>query len=381
MKVGLVTVYNGYNYGSKLQAFALQNVLQKKLGVDVEIIAYNRSKDYRPWTVFRKIVRKIERHIEKDTKRTNNPYAGSVSIRKKAFDEFDINYNLTTPISGYNNLKKIVPNFDLFICGSDQVWSPDLIVTDFYTLYFVGKLKKTIAYAASFGIDKIPFAKRKSYKAFLNKIDYISVREKNGCELVKQLTGKDATWVLDPTLILDYNEWRALVSEKNSVFPVEKKYIFCYFLGENQSHRDFAEKLSKKTGYDIISLPYIRGYNKADEEMNGEKLYNINPLQFVSLIANAEYICTDSFHGTVFSIIFEKQFFTLKRYSDQNKVSTNSRITSLLNMVGLSNRLVTSNIDIEQIKEISKDDYSTVCLKLEEERRHSLDFLELAINE
>ena len=89
MKVGLVTVYNGYNYGSKLQAFALQNVLQKKLGVDVEIIAYNRSKDYRPWTVFRKIVRKIERHIEKDTKRTNNPYAGSVSIRKKVFDEFE----------------------------------------------------------------------------------------------------------------------------------------------------------------------------------------------------------------------------------------------------------------------------------------------------
>ena len=187
--------------------------------------------------------------------------------------------------------------------------------------------------------------------------------------------------MLDPTLILDYNEWRALVSEKNSVFPVEKKYIFCYFLGENQSHRDFAENLSKKTGYDIISLPYIRGYNKADEEMNGEKLYNINPLQFVSLIANAEYICTDSFHGTVFSIIFEKQFFTLKRYSDQNKVSTNSRITSLLNMAGLSNRLVASNIDIEQIKEISKNDYSSVRLKLEEERRHSLDFLELAINE
>lgn len=381
MKVGLVTVYNGYNYGSKLQAYAIQSVLKNKIRVDVEIIDYNRAKDLRLSTIIRKVVRKIERQLEGDTKKAKKTYPDMVLARRKTFDGFDKNYNLTSEIRGYSNLQKIVDNYDVFICGSDQIWSPDLIVTDFYTLYFVGGKKKTISYAASFGIDKIPNKKIKAYQKFLNRINIISVRENSGKKLVNELTGKNSTWVLDPTLLLCRDEWKQLIQNSSVGNYANKKYILCYFLGTIQAHRNFAETLRKFKGYDVICFPYMRGYNEVDKNIVGDKLYDINPLQFVYLISNAEYVCTDSFHGTVFSIIFNKQFFSLRRYSDVDTHSTNTRIVSLLEMLGLGNRLINPDTDVRQIRDITTTEYSVVNDKLNTERQKSLEFLEQAINE
>ena len=159
---------------------------------------------------------------------------------------------------------------------------------------------------------------------------------------------------------------------------LKQKYIFCYFLGNNSDQRDFAKKLSEKTGYKIVTLPHMDEIIKTDFEFGDYKLYNIGPSEFINLIKNAEYVCTDSFHGTAFSIMNHKLFFSFGRYANNSKQSTNSRIQSLLNSLKISNRLCNANDSIEDCIE-RKIDYSQVDESLEELRKYSRNYLTNAI--
>ena len=160
-----------------------------------------------------------------------------------------------------------------------------------------------------------------------------------------------------------------------------KSHIFCYFLGNNIEQRKWVKKLSEKTGHQIIALLHLDEYISADEKLLGEySLYGIGPFEFVNLIKNAEYICTDSFHGTVFSAVFHKMFFSFKRYKETSKVSTNSRVEELLVSLECKQRMISEKKDVEDALKM-KMEYYKVEQKIEKLREDSISFLSEILND
>lgn len=179
--------------------------------------------------------------------------------------------------------------------------------------------------------------------------------------------------MMDPTLLLNKEEWAQAIPVK----PVlENDYIFCYFLGANSEHRKVAEELSKKTGIPLYDMPHIDEFVPYDLQFNAEHLYDIDSEQFVNLIRYAKYICTDSFHCTVFSILHHKQFLAFDRYSDPLMMSRNSRIANLCDITGLSSRRYTGDV-LEQMKK--PIDYDRVDERLEKEKAISVAYIREAL--
>ena len=358
--VGLITPYRIDNYGTKLQAYAMQKLIEI-IGFDSEIVDYYPKYDKRPHILIRKIVRKFRRKtgkvfVNENTKR-----------RHEALEKFDEIYKKSRVIKGYGNLRSCSKNYCCFVCGSDQIWESGNMITDYYNLNFVDN-KPRISYAASFGTEKIAERYISEYRKFLSRMDSISVREKSGLDIVRKITGKDAVQVLDPTVAVGVQVWNELCGENDFMHKGER-YIFCYFLGDNESHREMAEKLSKKTGLMLVSLPHMKKYVEADEKLSGKKLYDVTPKDFLNYIKYAEYVCTDSFHGTVFSILFGREFFVFNRFSNSDANSTNTRIRSLLTVAGLENRLTGSFEDMEKnLSSVTDYDKTNKLLNVEIEK-------------
>lgn len=229
----------------------------------------------------------------------------------------------------------------------------------------------TVAYATSFGQSKLPKDSAKKAKVFLKKIRHISVREESGQKLIKDLVGRDVPVVCDPTLLFTGDEWMAI----QKIEPIIKgRYILCYFLGNNPPHREFAKKLKEKTGCRIVALTHLDEYVKSDEHYADETPYDIGPAEFLNLIRNAEFVCTDSFHCSVFSILYKRQFFTFRRYTRNTKQSTNSRLDTLFNSLGISGRIMKGNEDVAEFLE-KEIEYDFVFEKIEIERRKSYKYL------
>ena len=184
-----------------------------------------------------------------------------------------------------------------------------------------------ISFATSFGFSNIPDKYENLYKNFLNKIECLSTREKQGVEIIKNVTGRDAKLVCDPTLLFNKDEWME-IQEENRI--VKDKYIFCYFLGKSIEHRKFVERLKEKTGYKIVSINHCDEYVKYSDKFADEIPYDVGPGEFLNLIRNSEFVCTDSFHGTVFALINNVDFFVFRRFQKNEKASTNSRIHTIL---------------------------------------------------
>lgn len=380
-KIAIVTGYHIKNYGSALQAYATQRVIND-LKIENECIKYRKKNSLRQMLrIFNiPLLRTKMAGINKKlyAKRYKDTLGNNFKKRDNIFDEFvKQNFKISKEYYGYKQLKNGIKQYDAVLLGSDQVWNPLNFGSHYYTLEFVPDEMPKIAYAPSFGVSRIPSSQKKATKNYLNRINYISVREQKGQEIIKELTGIDAQIVVDPTLLLDANQWKTIYKKER----IEKEpYIFCYFLGRNKKCREFANSLKEKTGYKIITLPYMDEIIKEDFEFGDSKMYNIGPSEFLNLICNAEYICTDSFHGTVFSIINHKKFFTFNRYEDGKKVSTNSRLKSLLSLLGIEERLCKSDTGIEEImnKEIN---YYEVDEKLNNMRKGSMDYLKNALDD
>lgn len=384
-KVAIVCCYFKHNYGSMLQAYATQKILDD-FGIQNEIINIDENVDFlrgkRKYYLsqalnFSFIRTKFGMIKLKIDKKVNRKLAENIAIRDKKYDQFKKEaFRLTKPYKTYEELKDVCKKkYKSVIVGSDQLWLPVNVVADYYTLSFVPQGVDRISFSTSFGISFIPEKYEEAYKNFLNKIDYLSVREDSGIDLVKNLTGRDASLVCDPTILFNNEEWMIIQNEERII---KDKYIFCYFLGRSVEHRKFAERLKEKTGYKIVSLNHCDEYVKYSDVFADETPYNIGPSEFLNLIRNAEYVCTDSFHGTVFSLINNIKFFTFRRYSAKSKISTNSRIDSLLNIVDLKERLLVGNEDINM--ELEKTiDFNIVNEKLGKFRRHSKDFLRQAL--
>lgn len=384
-KVAIVSCYFKKNYGSMLQAYATQKVLDNEKIDNVTINIENnidfkngKRKFYKSQILnFSFIKSKLGMIKLKIDKKINKNLSTNLRIRDSEFEKFKKIFNLTRPFNTYQEMTNESKNFSSVIVGSDQLWLPVNVVADYYTLNWVPNEINKISYATSFGISVIPDKYKEKYNKFLKRINYISVREKNACKLVEDISGRKAELVCDPTLLLDKNEWMEIQEEKSKI---QGNYIFCYFLGKNIEHRKFVERLKEKTGYKIISLNHCDEYVKYSDKFADEVPYDIGPGEFINLIRNAKYVCTDSFHGTVFSLINNVEFFTFERFSNKNsKMSTNSRIYSLLDLVNLKNRLLKGNENVEDVIK-SKIDFENVNRILNELREKSKKFLLQALS-
>lgn len=373
-KIGILSYFNYYNYGSMLQGFALQYYI-RSLGYDIdcELINYrgvpptNSSK-------WRKIITRISRlgyylsHIKEI--QTKSKYAHKFAERNQYFDDFLKTKTFTTNILYRNKtqLMKNPPIYDIYVTGSDQTWSPKVSGGFEFTpmfLDFAVEGSKKAAYAPSIGVNSFTCEQEQYIKDKLQSYSIISCREIGGASILSNIIGKKIPAVVDPTLLLNKEIWKSLAHSTN----IEEKYIFCYFLGERQYYRDFAKQLSKQTGLPIYYIPV--NWREFSDDSN--LIWNAGPLDFVGLIKNAEYICTDSFHGVAFSSNLNKNFYSFVKHSGAANAGDNSRLFDYLKRIGLEKRLLTSydggKINIDNI------DYSVVNEKIIEERNKSYQFI------
>jgi len=384
--IALVTCYFQHNYGSQLQALATQ-MMMDKLGLENETIKIDGLKPEINKAKYKYFLSKIcDAQTVKDkmatvrkviAKKTNKGYAINLAKRDALFTEFaNSQFKLSEQYNSKAELGKKAHNYDAFIVGSDQLWLPSNISADYYTLNFVPDNVAKIAYATSFGIASLPKKQADMARQFLPRFKNIFVRETSGQKLVKSLIGKDVPVVCDPTLLFTAEEWMEQAQTCPPAKPVTEgvKYILCYFLGNNPQHRDYARRLAAKMGCKIVQLPNLDEYIKSDEGFADYPLYEVNPFGFVHLIAHAEYVLTDSFHCTVFSNLFSKPFYTFRRYSDDGTASTNSRLYSLLDTLGLKDRLLTGKEEVDDISNHNID-FVTVHTKIDTLRRDSVQLL------
>lgn len=352
-KIGLAIVYKYPDYGSMLQALATQLILTN-LGYDSEAIntdilqlSINKRKyKYFAQNIFDlSIVREKSKIIGKKLRiKIDRKIGNNQRTRETAFKVFCKKYfKQSRAFVSWNELSKECRNYDAVLVGSDQLWLPSNVVADYYTLSFVPDDVKRISYATSFGISEIPVRYERVYSKMLSRINHLSAREYSGQKIIKNLTGRDVPLVCDPALLLEASKWDAIASKGRII---QEKYVFCYFMGDNPKQRNFARRLADKEGLKIVSLLHLDQYIASDEHYADITPYNVSPADFINFVKNAEYICTDSFHGTVFSILYSKSFFTFKRFNKKTSLSTNTRIYSLLDKLDLLSRLFNADEDI-----------------------------------
>ena len=385
-RIGIVSCYNHPNYGSMLQAFATQEVIKK---IGYEPITYKLD-DLMNYSVHSKILyyirrltnisilrEKIRRIISARIGRLDKEYQNGIITRKAAFDKFcQEKIELSELNKTRSDLTDLSKTMDAVVVGSDQLWHPRNLELDLYSLSFVPKGVKKISYATSIGTNKIPTYTKEEYRKFLMDFHSISVRENTAKNILDELQiQKKIEVVLDPTLLFSGNDWK---DKFNIREDSKNEYIFCYFLGVNPRHREIANDISRKTGLKIVTLKNLDEYVLKDKEFGQLYPYDVGPVGFLNLINNAKYVLTDSFHGSVFSILFHKQFIVFDRFRKNNKESTNSRIFSLMNIVGLEKYYITDDkLNFEKVFNVIDKSikYENVEKKIENERKKSINYL------
>lgn len=353
MRIGIITYHNTRNCGAVLQSYALMETI-KKIGFSAKIIDYKCEeidKAYiikKPWEL---------RGVKEAVK-----WLLTVGINTKAQKKFDLFKKEKLVLTGAydkNNITKINSQFDGFITGSDQVWNFNLNGADEnYILKFAAADKKKISYAASLGYKEIPEDYISLYKENLATFSGISVRETDGKTALECL-GFSCETVVDPTLLLDKGDYFELEADNKW-----GKYIFVYTVAVTPNIEKKAKELSKKTG-----LPIIWGHMSYKNYKGVKNIKSPFCDEFLSLIKNAEYVVTSSFHGMAFSIIYEKEFFFDLSVSKNNY---NSRLTSLADTLELSNREIRVDRDMLNYEKI---DYNRVNRLKEKKKEEAIKFL------
>lgn len=388
-KIGIAAVTYKENFGSALQTFATQYTLEK-MGYDARIFEIKgvhreihiKKLLYYAGRMFDSVELKyllanLKSRSRKTASASTDQYAQEMKVRKQVYADFNKKWNKMLPtVKGWKALSEQASQMDAVVVGSDQLWRPSNIVGCYFTLEFVPDNVKKIAFSTSFGVPELPKKLHKHAKKYLSRIEHISVRENSGADIVKAESGREATVVCDPTMMLTAEDWMHIQDEKPFA---EGKYILMYLMGDNPEQREFVKQLSKKTGCRIVGLLHGATYIAYDEEVADEKPFNVGPSEFVNLIRNAEYVCTDSFHCCVFSILNATKFFAFRRWPDGSKFSANDRLYTLLDFTGLSTRMLMGTEDVDKC--IAEEiDFTKVLEKVAEKRAMSMEYLTNALN-
>lgn len=336
MKIALLSFHNAANYGAALQAYALQQFLLNQ-NLDCEYLNYVNSSRKNGYNMIYHIIDSLKKGniLEALKYLLGTPF---MTFRKRSFKKFYKN-NLRVSNQLYRTqVEASATNliYDKFIVGSDQVWCPENNGNDIsYLLSFVKDSHKKISYSSSFGLATIPESLRNDYKHCLNEITYLSTRERYGCKLIKELTGRDAQLVLDPVFLLENKVWSDMIPERNN-----NKFIFAYtnrseqlssFLRQTQYslNRKKIYKLSRQTSPFDFFNPKIK------------VMYSMKPETFLQSIRDAEFVVTASFHCLAFSLIFHKPFVCFLT----GNAGKDERIVGLLTELGLLDRVFNEKID------------------------------------
>ena len=341
--IGICIKYFHENYGGMLQAYATVSMLEN-CEIPYELIQYEKKRTL--VEIVKSMPRllngvllndKYEAFLKKQGFKKHPEFAENDAIRMKAFEIFkNQKFTKLSPVfKGYAALCEGGKKYSAVITGSDQLWSPAGLPTNYYNLMFVPDDTLKISIASSFGVKEIPWYQKKRTIQYLNRIEYISMRENRGSEIVKELTGRDVPTILDPVFFLSKKEWLERIPNKREI---NEPYIFAYFLGTTQEYRNAVKKLAHDKGMKVVALRHMDQYVEEDENFGDFAPYDVSPERFLNLLRNAEYVCTDSFHGTAFSILNEKQFVVFNRYAENSSFSKNSRIDTLCVNFGLETR-------------------------------------------
>ncbi len=354
-KTGILTFHRALSYGAMLQSYALQNFLFE-LGIDNEIIDYKC--DY------------MIDHYQKTFRKNNSSFlkglawnlltAGGIRKERRTRDEFVNNRLVLSKPYTADNIACAADEYSAFITGSDQVWSPTCVGFD--PVYFLtfAKPEQKYSYAASIATKEIPENIKSEFAKRISGYEGYSVRENSGAKIVEKLTGNIPEVNIDPTLLLTRDKW-----DKLAVSPVKEKYIFLFTVLKPKKLIDYALKLGNEKGLKVIYLNKMQS-----KKYDGlEYMDPVTADKFVGLIKNAEYVCTNSFHGTAFSIIYHKNFVV----ETETVQGRNIRSEELMQKLGIGSRIMNS----ENCADINSPiDWSYADKMVNEEREHSKAYLE-----
>lgn len=370
MKTGTITFHAPNNNGSFLQAYALQNVLESQLHIDNEIIDFYSEQQARQYSVFRKP------HSAGDIGRNlvSLLHYKGLEKRHQRFDDIRKKYlKLTKRCTVSDEVYDVVSKYDTVICGSDQIWNTE--ARDYSDVYFMtGTKKRKISYAASFG-SHVESINKQKVKNNISDFSSIAVREEAGKNLLNDvLPEKEVSFVCDPTLLLDKSFYDKLISTS---YNIKEPYIFLYTINYNEEILNVAQELSQKLKMPVYAA--FTGYSCVKCKKYGIKvLYDVAPSEFLWLVEHATYTCSNSFHGIVFSIIFEKQFCRPTKVDESGNFVKDDRIDGILTQVGLDDRIVTNDgkcVDI--IKQ--PINYKMAKPKLDKIRKNAIEYLKIAL--
>jgi len=364
IKAGIITFHCADNFGAVLQVYGLQEII-KEMNIEVEIIDFRPQELTEPYNHTVNFVRNYKKNgcpgVAKLLLSKLYNYR-NIENRLKSFNKFRNKY-LNVSDNKYKTSKDLLynpPKYNYYLTGSDQVWNPYFkkAIGDSYFLDFVDdKSSIKISYAASIA-EVVEDELFEDYNKYINTFDYISIREKSSLEFIKSVSNKDVFVTLDPTLLLDKNKWK-IISKKPET---KEKYILVYDLQNNNELNRLANKLSEEMGLKIISYSNKKNYNNSIQSFRFK-----GPEEFLGLFENAELILTSSFHGTVFSVINNKPFYTIPH------TTRGSRMIDLLRTLNLEDRIIYTEEDLK-----GNDyniNYDKVNILLEEKRQESISFL------
>ena len=326
MKAGLLTFYHLHHYGAVLQAAATQRALAS-LGWDCETVDYFVNQDNR-----------ILKPPTSPGRAANDAYNAlhyaALKRRARRFEDFS-GANLRLTARRYESLEELreakLP-YDLLVSGSDQIWNPTIFPDGRFDPVFFGAFSplRKIAYAPSFGVARLPAGMEGELKEYLAGFSPLSVREPAGRDIIREAAGREARVVPDPTLLLTAEEWSSLTAERT----VPEEYILCYGISRSEALEPYIRRLAEETGLPVVQLCGTRHKLHPKARM----VFDAGPAEFLSLMRHAAYVCTNSFHGTVFSVVFQRPFFTAVAPAELRDPER-SRTFSLLSRLGLADRV------------------------------------------
>lgn len=365
MKIAILTLYyKSSNYGGILQSYALQHFLQLQ-GHDCKQISYILDSGYKGykkkiiWNRFKEIIKIV---IRQKWYLKHREYARNI-----------YNFADTIPHTKAlkaNQLSTISDNFDAFIVGSDQVWNPIGWQSTMF-LDFLPENKLCFSYAASIARSKLTKEEIDFIKNHVQRFKYVSVREQQSADMLnKAMIGKDVLVMPDPTFLLSNEDWIGLSAPR----LVKENYVFAYFLGTNFKQREDAISFAEKKGMKIFFIPYMNKCSfKWDKEHEKYMIYNIGVPEFLSIIKNATYVITDSFHGAVFSSIFKTPFVVLNRFDEGDKNSMNSRIVTLMKTLNIQREF--SSLDMNKDYNFTDIEIKSIDEAFADQKAKGISFL------
>ena len=371
MKAGLVTFYHIHHYGALLQAAATERAVET-LGGECEIVDYFVNQNN---ALFRKPTGLSSAAADVHTAL----HYSALKARYERFEKFSADHLRISDhrFESLEELRNTELPYDVILSGSDQIWNPKIFPDGHFDPVFFGTFsqKRKIAYAPSFGIPKVPEEMEEELRSYLEQFSHVGVRETQGQQIVREVTGTEVPVVLDPTLLLTAEQW-AEMSNTPEGYPAPQSdtaggYILCYCINKPGALSSYIQQLAEKTGLPVVQLCGIR----QKVHPKARCIFDAGPAEFLGLFKNATYVCTNSFHGTVFSVQFHKPFFTAVAPSEL-AAPERSRTFSILNRLGLTRRIIGKGDTADLLDEI---DWNSVGEKLIAARQGSLDYLRCAM--